>query len=80
MLPIIATIRYCRSERQPMDFRIAWRERIGNAVQSDAAAAIASIMGHTRLLAATARTFMLSNMPILVRPVAVALAVKGRAP
>ena len=37
----------------------AWRERIGNAVPRDAAAAIAGVMGRTLLLAATGQTFML---------------------
>lgn len=58
----------------------AWRERIGNAVPSDAAAAIASVMGHTLLLAATGQTFMLSNTPIWVRPIAIGLSVKGMEP
>lgn len=53
----------------------AWRERIGNAVPSDAAAAIASVMGHTILLAASGQTFMLSNTPIWVRPIAIGLSV-----
>ncbi len=58
----------------------AWRERIGNAVPSDAATAIASVMGHTLLLAASGQTFMLSNTPIWVRPVAIGLSVRGPAP
>ncbi|MBN8901431.1 MAG: DNA cytosine methyltransferase [Rhodospirillales bacterium] len=58
----------------------AWRERIGNAVPSDAAAAIASVMGHSLLLAATGQTFMLSNTPIWVRPVAIGLSVKQPSP
>jgi len=56
-----------------------WRERIGNAVPPDAAAAIAGVMGTTLLLAWSGETFMLSASPIWVRPVAVALAVaQGR--
>jgi site-specific DNA-cytosine methylase len=58
----------------------AYRERIGNAVPSDAAAAIAGVMGTTLLLAATGATFQLSNLPIWVRPVGVALAVRGPQP
>ena len=57
----------------------AWRERIGNAVPAEAAAAIAEVMGTTLLLAWSGETFMLSSQPIWVRPVAVALAVGGAA-
>lgn len=53
----------------------AWRERIGNAVPCDAAAAMAGVFGRTLLLAMTGETFMLSSEPIWVRPIAVALAV-----
>jgi len=53
----------------------AWRERIGNAVPPDAAEAIADVMGTTLLLAAQGETFVLSSMPIWVRPVAIALSV-----
>lgn len=53
----------------------AWRERIGNAVPPAAAEAIAGVMGTTLLLAWAGETFVLSAMPIWVRPVAVALAV-----
>ena len=56
----------------------AWRERIGNAVPPDAAEAIADVMGTTLLLAAQGETFMLSSMPIWVRPVAVALSMAQR--
>ncbi|MDZ4313663.1 MAG: DNA cytosine methyltransferase [Azonexus sp.] len=52
-----------------------WRERIGNAVPPAAAEAIASVMGVTLLLAWSGETFMLSSMPIWVRPVAMALSV-----
>lgn len=51
----------------------AWRERIGNAVPPDAAQAIAETMARTLLLAWTGESFMLSNVPIWVRPAAVAL-------
>lgn len=53
----------------------AWRERIGNAVPKHTAAAIASVMGTTLLLAMTGETFVLGSTPIWVRPVAVALSV-----
>ncbi len=53
----------------------AWRERIGNAVPPHAAEAIAHVMGTTLLLAGAGETFMLSNMPVWVRPVAVGLSV-----
>lgn len=53
-----------------------WRERIGNAVPTDAAAAIASVMGRTLLLSWSGETFMLSADPIWVRPVTMALAVE----
>ncbi|MDV6770569.1 DNA cytosine methyltransferase [Pseudomonas aeruginosa] len=52
-----------------------WRERIGNAVPPAAAEAIAGVMGTTLLLAEQGETFMLSNTPIWVRSVAVALSV-----
>jgi len=53
----------------------AWRERIGNAVPSSAAQAIASEMGRTLLLAWSGETFALSAAPVWVRPVAVGLSV-----
>jgi site-specific DNA-cytosine methylase len=53
-----------------------WRERIGNAVPPDAAAAIASTMGTTLLLAWSGEGFMLSAVPIWVRPIATALSVR----
>ena len=53
----------------------AWRERIGNAVPSDAAQAIASEMGRTLLLAWSGETFALSAAPVWVRPLAVGLSV-----
>lgn len=54
----------------------AWRERIGNAVPSNAAKAIAGVMGTTLLLAQSGQTFMLSSMPIWVRNIAIALSVR----
>ncbi|WP_390342314.1 DNA cytosine methyltransferase [Variovorax boronicumulans] len=57
----------------------AWRERIGNAVPSDAAEAVAGVIGTTLLLAWSGETFMLSSQPIWVRDVAVALTVRGTA-
>jgi hypothetical protein len=56
----------------------AWRERIGNAVPPAAAEAIASVMGRTLLLAWAGETFMLSNEPIWVRPMAIAASVDRR--
>jgi len=55
----------------------AWRERIGNAVPSDAAEAIAEVMGETLLLAWSGETFLLSARPVWVRPVQIALSVRG---
>lgn len=52
-----------------------WREQIGNAVPPDSAAAIASVMAQTLLLAWTGESFMLSSQPIWVQPLAVSLAV-----
>ncbi|WP_110969264.1 DNA cytosine methyltransferase [Pseudomonas huaxiensis] len=56
----------------------AWRERIGNAVPPAAAEAIAHVMGTTLLLVAQGETFVLSSLPIWVRPVAVGLSVAQR--
>lgn len=53
----------------------AWRERIGNAVPSESAEAIAHVMGETLLLAWAGETFLLSAQPIWVRPIAVAVAI-----
>lgn len=53
----------------------AWRERIGNAVPADAAAAIASVMGTALLLAWSGQTFALGSTPIWVRPLAIAASV-----
>ncbi|VFT43550.1 C-5 cytosine-specific DNA methylase [Pseudomonas aeruginosa] len=52
-----------------------WSERIGNAVPPHAAEAIADVMATTLLLAEQGETFRLSNTPIWVRNVAVALSV-----
>jgi len=57
----------------------AWRERIGNAVPSDAAEQIGNVIGTTLLLAWSGETFMLSSQPIWVRDVAVALSIAGGA-
>ncbi len=54
----------------------AKRERIGNAVPPHAAQAIADLMGQTLLLSWSGESFMLSDQPIWVRPVAVALSVR----
>ncbi|UPF02921.1 DNA cytosine methyltransferase [Pseudomonas mosselii] len=56
----------------------AWRERIGNAVPPHAAEAVADVMGTTLLLVAQGETFVLSSMPIWVRPIAVGLSVAQR--
>lgn len=50
-----------------------WRERIGNAVPPHAAAAIASVMGRTLLLAWSGETFMLDSAPVWVRPIVAAI-------
>lgn len=55
----------------------AWRERIGNAVPSAAAEAIAHVMGETLLLAWSGETFMLSAQPVWVRPLQIAISVRG---
>lgn len=55
----------------------SYRERIGNAVPSNAAEAIADVMGTTLLLAMIGETFVLSAQPVWVRPVALALAVSS---
>lgn len=57
----------------------AWRERIGNAVPSAAAEAIANVMGETLLLAWSGETFRLSAQPIWVRPLQIAISVRGEA-
>lgn len=57
----------------------AWRERIGNAVPSSAAEAIAHVMGETLLLAWSGETFLLSSQPVWVKPMVAAMAVaQGR--
>ena len=68
-------------ERFELDGRSdsAWRERIGNAVPPPAAAAIASVIGQTLLLAWSGETFVLGSTPIWVRDVAVAVAVDQKA-
>ena len=57
----------------------AWRERIGNAVPPDAAEAIAGVMARTLLLAKQGETFLLSSMPVWVRPIAVGLTMEAQA-
>ena len=54
----------------------AWRERIGNAVPPAAAQAIAETMGRTLLMAWSGTGFMLSNLPIWVQPMAIALSIR----
>jgi len=53
----------------------AHRERIGNAIPSPAAQAIASEMGRALLLARSGQSFQLGSTPIWVRPVVTALSV-----
>lgn len=53
-----------------------WREGIGNAVPSEAATAIAEVMGETLLLAWAGETFQLSMKPIWVQPLAIAISVR----
>jgi site-specific DNA-cytosine methylase len=57
----------------------AWRERIGNAVPPKSATAIANVMGKTLLMAWSGETFTLSNEPIWVQPIALALTMPGAA-
>lgn len=52
-----------------------WRERIGNAVPPPAAAAIAGVMGTAILLARAGESFMLSDAPVWVQPLAIAASV-----
>lgn len=49
------------------------RERIGNAVPRKAAQAIAEVMSTTLLLAEAGETFVLSSLPVWVRPLAIAV-------
>jgi len=60
---------------RPLDGRSdsGWREHIGNSVPPPAAAAMASVMAHTLLLARAGVRFQLSATPIWVRRHAVAL-------
>lgn len=57
----------------------AKRERIGNAVPSEAGEAIAHVMGETLLLALSGETFILSAQPVWVRPIALGLAMGSTA-
>ncbi|ESQ89979.1 DNA methyltransferase [Asticcacaulis sp. AC460] len=52
-----------------------WREQIGNGVPRLSAKAMGSCFAMTLLLASAGETFLLSNTPIWVRPLAVSLAV-----
>ncbi|ACL57888.1 DNA cytosine methyltransferase [Methylobacterium nodulans] len=54
----------------------AWRERIGNMVPPASAEAIMGVIARTLLLAWAGETFLLSNEPIWVRPVAIAAAME----
>ena len=54
----------------------SWRVRIGNAVPLDAAQATAETMDRTLLMAWSGEGFKLSNLPIWVQPIAVALSVQ----
>lgn len=56
----------------------AWRERIGNAVPRAAGRAVADVMGTTLLLAEQGETFILSNAPVWVRPLAIAMSVSSQ--
>jgi len=58
----------------------AWRERIGNAVPSKAATAIAEVIGLTLLLTWTGETFVLGATPIWVRPIAIAVSLSRKLP
>lgn len=62
---------------RPLDGRSdsGWREHIGNSVPPPAAAAMASVMAHTLLLARAGVRFQLSSTPIWVRRHAVALSI-----
>ena len=56
----------------------AHRERIGNAVPRKAAQAMGEVIGQTILMAKSGgETFQLSSTPIWVRPLAIALSVRG---
>lgn len=54
-----------------------WREHIGNMVPPDAAQAMAEEIGRAILLSRAGETFQLSSTPIWVRPIAIAIAVRG---
>ena len=54
----------------------AKRERVGNCVPRDAAAAIASVMGQVLLLVWSGESAPLADTPVWVRPLAVSLSVK----
>jgi len=57
-----------------------WRERIGNAVPVDTGAAIGSTMLHCLLLQEAGVAFQLSETPIWVQPIAIALSMDRTRP
>jgi len=74
---------YAEAEGRGDPFRMdgasdsAHRERIGNAVPKKAARAMAEEIGRAILLSRAGESFQLSGLPIWVRPIATALAVRG---
>lgn len=74
---------YAEAEEQGAPFQMegssdsAHRERIGNAVPRKAARAMGEVIGQAILLSRAGESFQLSSMPIWVRPIATALAVRG---
>ncbi|EHK65274.1 DNA (cytosine-5-)-methyltransferase, putative [Achromobacter arsenitoxydans SY8] len=74
---------YAEVEEQGAPFQMegssdsAHRERIGNAVPKKAATAMAEEIGRAILLSRAGESFQLSSTPIWVRPIAMALAVRG---
>ena len=77
----LAALQSLVNPEDPLNFHLegksdsAFREWIGNAVPPDAAQAMGEVALQTMLLADAGESFMLSNTPIWVRPLAVALAV-----
>jgi site-specific DNA-cytosine methylase len=76
----LAALQGLADPAQPFDLDGAsherWRERIGNAVPPPAAAAIASEIGRTLLLARAGETFLLSDTPVWVRQLALAVSIR----
>ncbi len=74
---------YAEAEEQGAPFQMegssdsAHRERIGNAVPRKAARAMGEVIGQAILLSRAGESFQLSSTPIWVRPIAMALAVRG---